>query len=82
MAQTREYQLADAYELIAQANHYMVGLVEGVTDDERDEAEQVLVERQNNIPRGRRWRRLEFALDLLERDRERSLRVRLVAWEG
>ncbi len=52
---------------VATANHYMVGIVESVTADEIDAAEQILIDRQNSIHHeSPMWQRLEFALDLLE----------------
>jgi hypothetical protein len=68
----RYEQLADAYEAVARANHYMVGIVEPCTADERDEAEQVLITRQNALPqhRGRAHKRLDLALDLIAHDRD------------
>ncbi len=67
---TRAEQLAAAYEAIAGVNHYMVGLVEKVTADERDDAEQALITRQNQQVEGSElWTVLELALDLLEHDR-------------
>lgn len=69
--QTRPEQLADAYLSIAQANHYMVGLVERVTVDERDEAEQILITWQNAGPQsGAKYRQLNLALDVLDHDRK------------
>ena len=85
---TRAEQLADAYEAVARANHYMVGIIETVTDDERDEAEQILIRRQNDLV-GHHWppgspghrhfhrkggpfARLDLALDVLDYDRKRS----------
>ena len=48
---TRAEQLADAFEAIARVNHYMVGIIdEEVTLDELDDAEQILITRQNDLP--------------------------------
>lgn len=44
---SRGEQLADAYEAVATADHYMVGIVETVSDAELDEAFGILVDRQN-----------------------------------
>ena len=66
----RPEQLAGAYRAMAQADHYMVGIVEKVTADERDDAEQFLISWQNNQPEhSQEWRHLELALDCLENDR-------------
>ena len=43
----RARRLADAYEAIARANHYMTGLTEAITDADRLGACGILVERQN-----------------------------------
>ena len=65
-------QLADAYEAVAKADHYMVGIVEKVTDDELLDAEQLTITRQNALPpRMRtRHRRLDLALDLIEAEKK------------
>lgn len=70
---TRGEQLATAYEAVARVNHYMVGIVETVTDDELAEAEQILITRQNNLPRVDRapYRRLSLALTLIEHEQRR-----------
>ncbi len=75
---TRPEDLANAYEAIAGVNHYMVGLVDPrITADERDEAEQILIARQNELKPSDagspEWDRLELALDLLEQDRRTVL---------
>lgn len=71
---TRAEQLADAYEAVARTDHYMVGIVESVTDAERDTAEQILITRQNaGKQSGAAYRRLDLALDLLQHDRKDSL---------
>ena len=72
---TRAQQLANAYLAIAKLDHYMVGIVETVTDAERDEAEQILINGQNATKkRSAAWRCHDLALDVLEQDRrmERS----------
>lgn len=42
--------LADAYELVAKANHYMVGIMvrDHIEPDVFDAVEQILITRQNN----------------------------------
>jgi len=70
-------QLADAYEAVAKVNHYMVGIVESTTRDEKDAAEQILINRQNaGRQSGAIYERLDLALDLLANDR---LRIPIVA---
>jgi hypothetical protein len=67
---TREQQLADAYIHVATIDHHMVGIVENVTDDERDAAEQILIAGQNELTEDNpMWRTLDLALDLIENDR-------------
>lgn len=69
----RPEQLANAYEALARANHYMLGIVEPVTDDERNAAEQILIARQNAGPqKGATYKRLDLALDCLEYDRRKT----------
>lgn len=70
--QSREEQLADAYEATARVNHYMVGVIKPTTRDEKDAAEQILIARQNALPcqSGAAYKRLDLALDLIERDRK------------
>ncbi len=65
---TRAERLAEAMLAIAKANHYMVGLVETVTDEELIEAEQILIRHQNSliIRHGAVFQRYELALDLIE----------------
>lgn len=74
---TRAEQLADAYEAVASADHYMVGIVETVTDDELGDAQQILITRQNALTdeSGEAFKVLELALDLIEQEQ----RSRLVA---
>lgn len=84
---TREQQLADAYEAVAKANHYMIGIVEQFSDDELEAAKQILIERQNALV-GHHWplgspgyrhfhrqggafARLNLALDLIEAEQAR-----------
>lgn len=67
---TRSEQLADAFEAVATANHYMVGIVDPqITSNEIDDAEQILIARQNatneqDYPET--WKVLNLALDLLD----------------
>jgi hypothetical protein len=65
MNMTRGEQLADAYVAVAKADHYMVGIVEPVTGEEQDEAEQILI-RWENIG----WRFAPRALDVLANHRK------------
>lgn len=69
-AKERSEQIADAYEAIARANHYMVGLIEAVTFDETETARQILIRRQNALSNNktRRYRVLNLALDLVEQE--------------
>lgn len=71
---TRAERLANAYERIARSDHYMVGLVETVTEDERDAAEQILITPQNTRREvgslEQHVQVLDLALDLLEHDRK------------
>jgi hypothetical protein len=65
--ETRAQQFADAYELVALSDHYMVGVVEPATDTELAAAEQILITRQNSKPAGSSaYKRLETALDLIQ----------------
>jgi len=43
--------LADAYEAVAQANHYLVGILAGdnIAIADYDAAEQILINRQNSV---------------------------------
>lgn len=71
--------LADAYEAVAQANHYLVGILarDNITADDYDAAEQVLITRENNETArvGTKWSRRKWriglALDVLAYDRKR-----------
>lgn len=72
---TRIEQLTDAMLRIAKDNHYMVGLVERVTADELDGAEQALIRLQNDTREGSGlYKRCELALDLIELERRRLSR--------
>jgi hypothetical protein len=77
---SRPEQLADSYEAVARVNHYMVGIIEPCTIDEREAAKELLIRKQNAIPgynakdrtrhEQRKWRVLNLALDLIEYDIE------------
>jgi hypothetical protein len=71
---SREEQLACAYQAVASANHYMIGIIEKVTENERDEAEQILISKQNciSVEDSPEWKVLDLALDILAEDRKRS----------
>lgn len=74
--QLRSEQLAAAYVKLARANDYMVGIVETVTLDERNAAEQILITHQNRaIEYSRQWKVLGLAIDILENDRLRANRA-------
>ena len=63
--------LADAYEAVARVNHYMVGVVETITDDELDGAYSHLITRQNAAhPTSKRYATLELALDIIEHEKQ------------
>lgn len=68
----RAQQLADAFVHVAQANHYMVGVVPGYTDDELDAAEQILIARENSCPT---LRHVTSALDIIEQRRREMRRL-------
>ena len=68
---TRAEQLAEAFELVAKTNHYMIGIVEPYTADELQEAKQLLITRQNRLSEpgpalAAYYDRLDLALDLVE----------------
>jgi hypothetical protein len=66
---TRAQSLANAFERVASADHYMIGITdEQITIDELDEAEQILINSQNNLAKNRKiaHERLNLALDLLQ----------------
>lgn len=71
MTKTKAEQLADAYAAVARVNHYMVGITAFCTIKERDDAEQILIARQNALPSqsGRKYKTLDLALDVLAYDR-------------
>lgn len=69
----RAQHLADAYEKVAEANHYMVGVnVDASTSpyslvDDLEAAEQILINKQNlGRQKGVAFDRLKLALDLVE----------------
>ena len=67
----RGQQLADAFTEIARTNHYMIGLTETITISELEEAEQLLITRQNNVGSSTTmWLIFDLALDLIERKRK------------
>lgn len=68
----RALQLADAFYSIAYADHYMVGLIEPVTADELDEAEQLLIARQNAVQAYQLRKNYDLALDLLDAQRKKG----------
>jgi hypothetical protein len=67
-SQTRPEQLADAYVALAIANHYMLTVTQTVSLEEYEEAEQILIRRDNDANNADA--NLNAALDLLERDRK------------
>ena len=73
---TSPIQIADAYEAVARANHIMVGLVVYITDAERSEAADILVDRINILSRdklgGVVYKRLQRAYDALLRDARKA----------
>ena len=71
----RKDQLADALFSIAEANHYMVGLVEKVTLEELSAAQQILIGKQNRLsPKSTAAYRLySLALDLVEQEYRKVL---------
>jgi hypothetical protein len=66
---TRTEQIADAYLAVARANHYMVTVETNATWEELNAAKQRLIDQQNaGKQHGRAYKRLDLALDLIERD--------------
>jgi len=55
--------IAEAFEIIAGANHYMVGFEGGATLEELEMAEQILIIKSND--RENKNAVVEFALDLI-----------------
>lgn len=74
MAQTRPQQLADALLLIADANHYMVGLVGTFTLEEMEAAKQILITKQNGFADkgGEGYKLTDLALDLCEQKEKKA----------
>jgi hypothetical protein len=74
VAKSRAQQLADAYLIVATANHYMVGIVEqNIKLIELSDAEQILISRSNAENNGNAA--TELALDLLQAELERRTRA-------
>lgn len=74
MAQRHE-DLADAYLKVAEANHYMVGIVGDISRDDRERAHALLVDRENEAlddDNGPDQRIAKLALDLLEHDMQQA----------
>jgi hypothetical protein len=76
----RPTHIADALEIIAKADNYMVGIANpsDYSSDEFDEAEQILINRQNKLDcygeayrrrNQQRFKQLELALDLCKQYR-------------
>lgn len=63
----RVQQLADAYVLVGKADHYMVGIITSVTDDELLATYQILITRENEAGT-KRTKALRLALDCIESD--------------
>lgn len=87
--QDRPTQLAAAYLAVARANHYMVGIVEPVTDDELDAAEQLLITEENKPATQRKAssKAISLALDLVEAEKQHRLllaseAVQKRGWDG
>jgi hypothetical protein len=77
---TRSEQLADAMILVAEADHYMVGLTETVTWDELTEAKDILITQQNSCSESAPyWRTL--ASNRLARSYGAAAAIRLAAAE-
>ncbi len=78
----RNEQLAEAYLKIAQADHYMVGLVEVVTDDELEDARQILISGVCDLEyadiageTAELRAQYDLALDLIENEQKRRLQA-------
>lgn len=76
--QDRPTQLAAAYLAVARVNHYMVGIVEPVTDDELDAAEQILITEENKPATARKASTyaIGLALDLVQDEQARRVQAR------
>jgi DNA-binding XRE family transcriptional regulator len=68
---TRVSHFVDAIISVATVNHYMVGIVEFITDDELDAAEQELIKIENTRPTPT----IALALDLIEAERNARMRA-------
>ena len=70
---TRTEQLAEALLAIARVDHYTVGIVEPITNDELDGAEQLIISGQNALPMqsGTLYDICNLALDIIEHMRRR-----------
>lgn len=64
---TNPEHLAEAYVHVAMVNHYLVVVAPGYTEDDLDQAEQILISRDNEADN--QEPALNLALDLLEHDR-------------
>jgi hypothetical protein len=81
-AQTPAQQLATAYLWVAEANHYMVGVIHPFNETLWDEAEQILITDQNDLGRKIRskdlyeslYARYDLALDILQHGRNTKRR--------
>jgi hypothetical protein len=63
----RAQDLANAFQLCAAADHYLVLVdTKGFTLEELEGAEQLLIERQNELEEGPDYDTLERALDMIE----------------
>ena len=67
---TPAQSLANAYERVASANHYMVGVIHPFDIALWQDAYQILVAAQNVLPPDRKiaFKRLDLAMDLMEHD--------------
>lgn len=69
----RALHVAQAFEAVARANHYMVQVAPGYTSDELDAAEQILINRENALGARQGRAAVKLALDLVEQ-RRRDMR--------
>jgi hypothetical protein len=72
---TRPQHVASALLALARADHYMIGLIEDITLEELNDAEQILITRQNRCRTTNSiyYRTLDRALDLLDIRRKKLL---------
>ena len=62
--------LAEAFIRVARANHYVVGVTHAYTIEQLDDAEQIVITKQNRGPQtGPTFAVLDRALDLIEQAR-------------